>query len=175
MSEDYLVQQPIAIWNSASGVWEKPATANLFCAHSELFSATWPTSGMTLNGQVFELPMQAHLTTDSESLSSPIPDESRFRTPQAKEGEGGAVFEDVKRARGNHVMVRDQVAQLAVENGLPVSEGMALMPTPNTMDGLPARTPEQIAASKLRTPAGYSNLRETVINGLSTNTDNEGL
>ena len=55
-----------------------------------------------------------------------------FRTPQAKEGEGGAIFEDVKRDRGNHVMVRDQVAQLAMENGLPVSEGLtdALLPTP---------------------------------------------
>lgn len=50
-----------------------------------------------------------------------------------------------------------------------------LMPTPNTMDGLPPRSPDQIAEAKLRTPAGYSNLRETVVNGLSTNTDNEGL
>jgi len=34
------------------------------------------------------------------------------------------------------------------------------------MDRLPARTPEKIAESKLRTPAGYSNLRESVVNDL---------
>jgi hypothetical protein len=164
MLEDYLVQQPTAIWNSVNGVWERPATANLFCAHLELFSVTWPISGMTLNGQVFELPTLERLTTDSESLLLPIPEESMFRTPQAKEGEGGAVFEDVKRARGNHIMVRDQIAQLAVENGLPVSEGMAMLPTPNTMDHLPARTPEQKAANKGK--GGYANVRETVVNDL---------
>jgi len=43
-------------------------------------------------------------------------------------------------------------------------EMLRLLPTPNTMDGLPARTPEKIAESKERTPAGYSNLRETVVN-----------
>jgi DNA (cytosine-5)-methyltransferase 1 len=47
---------------------------------------------------------------------------------------------------------------------LGVAIRMELMPTPNTMDQLPARTPEKIAESKERTPAGYSNLRETVVN-----------
>lgn len=45
-------------------------------------------------------------------------------------------------------------------------EMLRLLPTPNTMDGLPARTPEKIAESKERTPAGYSNLRESVVNDL---------
>jgi DNA (cytosine-5)-methyltransferase 1 len=39
-----------------------------------------------------------------------------------------------------------------------------LMPTPNTMDHLPPRTPEKIARSKQRTPGGYANVRETVVN-----------
>jgi DNA (cytosine-5)-methyltransferase 1 len=34
------------------------------------------------------------------------------------------------------------------------------------MDGLPARTPEKIAESKERTPGGYANLRESVVNDL---------
>lgn len=34
------------------------------------------------------------------------------------------------------------------------------------MDSLPPRTPEKLAESKLRTPGGYSNLRETVVNDL---------
>ncbi len=45
-------------------------------------------------------------------------------------------------------------------------EMLRLLPTPNTMDGLPARTPEKIAESKERTPAGYSNLCESVVNDL---------
>jgi hypothetical protein len=91
-----------------------------------------------------------------------------FRTPQAKEGEGGAIFEDVKRDRGNHVMVRDQVAQLALQNGFPVSEGLtdALLPTPNTMEHREIKTPEQIAELKAKSPGGYRNLRESVVNEL---------
>lgn len=38
------------------------------------------------------------------------------------------------------------------------------MPTPNTMDHLPARTPEQKAANKGK--GGYANVRETVVNDL---------
>jgi hypothetical protein len=42
-----------------------------------------------------------------------------------------------------------------------------LFPTPNTMDYLPARTPEQKAANKGK--GGYSNVRETVVNDMQTN------
>jgi len=74
MSEDYLAQrQPTLSWNSARGVWEKPGMVNLLCEHSELFSETWPTSGMMLDGKVYALPMQAHPTTDSEFSSLPTP------------------------------------------------------------------------------------------------------
>jgi hypothetical protein len=41
---------------------------------------------------------------------------------------------------------------------------MTYFPTPNTMDFLPARTPEQKAANKGK--GGYSNVRETVVNEL---------
>ena len=47
-------------------------------------------------------------------------------------------------------------------------EMLRLLPTPNTMEHLPARTPEKIAESKLRTPGGYAHLREEVINNLPT-------
>ena len=150
--------------------------------------------------------MRERLTTGSGFLSSPIPDESMLRTPSAIEGEGGAISEDDARAKGRMVQVRDQMAQLAFENGLKVTDGVAgsllptlrasdgyerrnqktmnriateggdmtmptlartvLLPTPQTMDGLPARSPEKIAESKERTPAGYSNLRESVVNDL---------
>ena len=41
-----------------------------------------------------------------------------------------------------------------------------LFPTPNTMEHREIKTPEQIAALKAKSPGGYRNLRETVINEL---------
>lgn len=165
-SEDFSVQQPIATWNTVRGAWETDQ-GNLLCEHLGLFSETWPTSGMTLNGRVFGLPTLEHRTNVSESLLLPTPntmehreikspeqiaalkekspggyrnlreivinemdEDVLLRTPQAWEGQGGAIPADVKEERGNHIMVRDQMLQLAMENGLQVSEGATnLLPT----------------------------------------------
>jgi hypothetical protein len=109
------------------------------------------------NGQVFELPMPEHLTTVCES--------SLLRSPIASQGEGGALGEEEARKRGNTVGIRDQAIDIAKLNGYSVSRSeMNLMPTPNTMDHLPARTPEQKAANKGK--GGYANVRETVVNDL---------
>ena len=72
------------------------------------------------------------------------------------------------------VKVADQAAELAHVNGFKVSESiaMSLMPTPNTMDMLPARTPEQKAANKGK--GGYANVRETVVNDLEVQNTNWG-
>jgi DNA (cytosine-5)-methyltransferase 1 len=51
-------------------------------------------------------------------------------------------------------------------NGHGESLSQVFLPTPSTMDHLPARTPEKLAESKERSPAGYSNLREKVVNDL---------
>jgi hypothetical protein len=158
MSEDYLAQQPTAMWNPVRGVWERP-TENLLCEHWELFSETWPISGMTRDGQVFELPMQVRLTPGSESLL--------LRSPKASEGQGGALGEAEALKRGNTVGVRDQIMDLVASQGAKVSRtevNTSLLPTPNTMDHLPARTPEQKAAN--RGKGGYANVRETVVNDL---------
>lgn len=55
-----------------------------------------------------------------------------LRTPSAIEGQGGAITEKQSRERGRMLQVRDQMAQLAAENGLKVSNGIAnsLLPTP---------------------------------------------
>ena len=161
MSEDYLAQQQATLsWNTARGVWEKQGMANLLCEHWELFSVTWPTEGTMRNGKVYELPMQAHRITDSEFSSSPI-----LRTPTASQGEGGALGEEEARKRGNTVGIRDQAMDIANANGQAVSRvERNLMPTPNTMDHLPARTPEQKEKNKGK--GGYANVRETVVNDL---------
>ena len=71
-------------------------------------------------------------TTDSESLLSPIPDESLIRTPSVTDSTGGAISENQARGRGRMVKTADQMAQLAAENGLKVSDSIALslLPTP---------------------------------------------
>ena len=97
-----------------------------------------------------------------------VPDEAMLRTPSAIDGMGGAISEDQARERNRMVQVRDQVAQLAFENGLKVSPAIeaSLLPTPNTMEHREIKTPEQIAALKEKSPGGYRNLRESVVNEL---------
>ena len=191
MSEDYLAQaQPTQTWNTVRGVWEKQGIANLLCEHWELFSETWQTSGTMRNGKVYELPTQGPHTTDSEFSSLPTqvfgtvttatsgrspefrkgsnPNSVEFaedlarhllRSPTASQGEAEA------RKRGNTVGIRDNAMDIARLNGLKVSRAVDnLMPTPNTMDHLPARTPEQKALNKGK--GGYANVRETVVNDL---------
>jgi DNA (cytosine-5)-methyltransferase 1 len=86
---------------------------NLLCEHSELFSETWPTSGMMLDGKVFALPTQAHLTTDSESLSLP--------TPTTQDSSGSC------RDHGGDLLHE-------VTCGCSRTTRRKLMPTPTTMD-----------------------------------------
>lgn len=45
-------------------------------------------------------------------------------------------------------------------------ELLKLLPTPNTMEPREIKTPEQIAELKKRSPGGYRNLRESVVNDL---------
>ena len=121
--------------------------------------------------------MQEHLTTDSESSSLPTPkardsqpegyeaglrrsqpqvgtvvkaiadgdDRLLLRTPAASEAERGHQPEDKARARGGQVTLSGQ-----------------FLPTPNTMDHLPARDKDKIDFSK----GGHRNVRETVVNEL---------
>jgi DNA (cytosine-5)-methyltransferase 1 len=67
-----------------------------------------------------------------------------LRTPAASEAERGHQPEDKARARGGQVTLSGQFMHL---------------PTPNTMDDLPARDESKIDRSK----GGYSNVRETVV------------
>lgn len=79
-------QHQLAIWNPERDCWET-GVEDIF-GHSDVFSETWPTSGMTRNGVAYALPTWAPPTTASACSSSP-PTEM-FRTPAAAEAEGGA-------------------------------------------------------------------------------------
>jgi DNA (cytosine-5)-methyltransferase 1 len=87
----------------------------------------------------------------SSSQLDEIPEESMLRTPSAIEGEGGAIREDVARAKNRMLMVRDQMAQLAYENGLPVPDAIAKLPTPMVMDRAGAMHPDD----RKKSGAGY--------------------
>jgi len=152
------VQKPIMVWNTSKKIWMLSQEETLFVLW-ELFSETWPTSGMMRNGVVYELPMQVHHITGSESLSSPIqvlgtpttatsgrsaefrkgsnPNPVEFvedllRTPSVVDSTGGAISETQAVERGRMVKVADQVAELAFDNGLKVSPSISasLLPTP---------------------------------------------
>jgi hypothetical protein len=113
---------------------------NLLCEHSVLFSETWPASGMMLDGQAYELPMPTLHTADSESSS--LPQGELFRTPSVTDSTGGAISETQARQRGRMVKTADQVAELAFDNGLPVSPSIAaaLLPTPTAVEGTKGMT-----------------------------------
>lgn len=62
-------QHPIATWNKDKDFWQTPEM-DIF-GHSVAYSETLPKSGMTRNGQLYELPTLAPPTTGQESSSSP--------------------------------------------------------------------------------------------------------
>jgi DNA (cytosine-5)-methyltransferase 1 len=65
-----------------------------------------------------------------------VPDSSLLRTPSAIEGEGGAIRADVAKEKNRMLMVRDQMAQLAADNGLPVSASLLATPTTQGSSGI---------------------------------------
>lgn len=67
-----------------------------------------------------------------EVVINELDDDSLFRTPSVTDSTGGAISETQARERNRMVKVADQVAELAFENGLKVSDSIAasLLPTP---------------------------------------------
>lgn len=95
-----------------------------------------------------------------------------LRTPTASQGEGGALGEAEARKRGNTVGIRDQAMDIAKANGEKVSR---LLPTPNTMEHLPAREGKarerqlrRGGETSVRKSSG--NLREDILQVLPTPT-----
>lgn len=135
-------------WDHARDVWTWETadsdTLPMFEA-SDVFSETWPTSGMTRNGRVYPLPMQEHPTAGS-GCSSLLP------TPEAKNAGSGPDYARMNRpGSGGHDLVT----------------ALWLLPTPQTSDqagAAPAdmrRKSPQIRAIKalLPTPDAQSGRR----------------
>ena len=139
------MQAPIMEWNTAKKTWQHSTDNHLFALWAPWLDP-WPTSGMTVNGRVYELPTLERHTTDSESLSSPI-----LRTPTASQGEGGALGEEEAKRRGNTVGIRDQAMDIAALNGEKVSRNeINLMPTLVAQEGAKAPA-QQTSAVKSKT------------------------
>src|SRR5690625_674459 len=105
MLEGYSVQEPIAIWSSARGVWET-SQVSMLCGHSVPFLETWPTRGSMRNGKVYALPTSGHRTVGSGSLSS---QNDLLRTPVADEAGGGPLHPDVAAERGQTLRLTGQI------------------------------------------------------------------
>lgn len=73
MSEDFYLPRLLAQWNATRGAWET-GQQDLLSMRSELFLETWPASGTTRSGRVFELPTPALPTAATESSLLPTPD-----------------------------------------------------------------------------------------------------
>jgi DNA (cytosine-5)-methyltransferase 1 len=67
-----------------------------------------------------------------EVVINELPEDELLRTPSVVDSTGGAISETQAKERGRMVKVADQVAELAFDNGLQVSESIAasLLPTP---------------------------------------------
>lgn len=61
----------IAIWNPARDVWET-AAMSLFSEHQDVFSETWPTSGMTRRGALLPLPTSVPAIDATDCSSSQL-------------------------------------------------------------------------------------------------------
>jgi len=116
------VPEPIATWNSARGVWERPEL-NMLCGHAVPFSETWPTSFMTLGGRLYPLPTQGHRTAVNESSSSP----GLLPTPRTADGMNSTMGANRER------MARHQLAGTRAWRGT-IEEAVSLLPTPNATD-----------------------------------------
>ena len=121
-------QHQLAIWNPERDCWET-GVVDIF-GHSDVFSETWPTSGMTRNGVAYALPTWAPPTTASASSSSP-PDEM-LRTPAAAEAEGGALSPERARVENRTLRLTGQILDMVAPEQMSDAWKAAPMPVLKT-------------------------------------------
>lgn len=158
--------QALAIWNPVTDRWELEQVT--IFGHSDAYSETWPTSGMTANGVAYELPTWEHHTAGTGYSSSQH--DALLQTPLASEGTKPSNTMGVERRLSTgQVFLTNQIVTLCgldpTEKLLPtpttseatgagngpnktggenLRTAVTLLPTPNTMDMLPAREGEAI-------------------------------
>ena len=98
------MQEPTAQWNTNRQCWELEQL-DLLSGQPAVWQETWPASGMTVAGQLYELPTPEPPTNAPES--------SLLATPTANLGCcGGPQHPDKRRAGGHSVSLQDQLSAL---------------------------------------------------------------
>lgn len=96
--------------------------------HSDVYSETWPTSGITRNGVAFALPTWAPPTTGSASSSSPPAE--MLRTPAAAEAEGGALSPERARVENRTLRLTGQILDMVAPEQM--SDAWKALKTPTS-------------------------------------------
>lgn len=100
----------IASWDAALDAWipNQDQTMIPISGHLDVFSGTFPTSGMTVNGVAYEQPTWAPHMADTGSLSLPL-----LKTPTSQLAvNGGSQHPDRRKAGGHGPTLADEVEHL---------------------------------------------------------------
>jgi hypothetical protein len=128
MSVDSFLPWRLAQWNPTRGVWET-GQHDLLSGLSELYSETWPTSGMTRGGVAYELPTPALPTGGSVSSSLPTPRASLLPTPAANDS-GNTPENHLRKKHGRTVVTSLAVL---VDGGLLATGGRLVSDRSDTL------------------------------------------
>ena len=145
--------RPLATWNPERDCWET-GVEDIF-GHSDVYSETWPTSGMTRNGVAYALPMWEPPTTASACSSSPPAE--MFRTPAAAEAEGGALSPERARVENRTLRLTGQILDMVAPEQM--SDTWKALPTVTASEATGPGHPDS--------KSGGANLR-TVVSVLPT-------
>ena len=150
------MHQPIATWNPARGVWETSET-NLFCEHSELYSATWPASGSMRNGSAYRRPPSARRTSGGASSSSP-----GLPTPRARNWKTGGKdgLDEALRLLPTPTTSEGTGPGHAARGGMNLRTTISLLPTPRATDGEKGGPNQRGSAGDLTLPSVAHRLGE---------------
>lgn len=119
---------PLATWNPERDCWET-GVEDIF-GRSDVYSETWPTSGMTRNGVAYALPTWAPPTTGSACSSSPPAE--MLRTPAAAEAEGGALSPERARVENRTLRLTGQILDMVAPEQMSDAWKAAPMPVLKT-------------------------------------------
>ena len=104
---------PLARWNPTRDCWETTQQASLLSEHWDVFSETWPSSGMTRNGVAYALPTWEPAMAASECSSSPSDGVPLLLTPTSQLAvNGGSQPMEKRRAGGHGPTLADQIEHL---------------------------------------------------------------
>lgn len=139
-------QKPIATWNTARDVWERPQTHGLFCEHLDVFSEIFPTSGMTVNGVAYELPTWEPHTVGS-GCSSLLPTVTTSESTGPGNGPNKTGGDNLRTvvsllptttatdAKGSRNMTASRKPGAVFNAGMTLTDAITLLPSPRASEG----------------------------------------